>query len=293
MPFEAKTHSQSSGSATCQNCKAEFVIEPEDFKFYEKIKVPPPTWCPECRMVRRMTWRNERTMYKRLCDAPKHGEEIISIFSSDKPIKTYEHKYWWSDEWSPFEYGKEYEFTKPFFTQFRELLERVPALALINGNAVNTEYANHAEDSKNSYLISAAFQNENVLYSNKTIRNKDSSDLYLVDKVELSYDVVNCGTSYRLFFSYGCEDCVDSWFLYDCRNCSNCFGCVGLRHKSYYIFNSPHTKESYERFIREFNTGSYKAVEETKRKHIELILTFPRKYIYSFKTVNVVGDIVG
>ncbi|MDI6602741.1 MAG: hypothetical protein QME57_01295 [Patescibacteria group bacterium] len=36
---------------TCQNCKKEFVIEPEDFAFYEKIKVPPPTWCPECRLT--------------------------------------------------------------------------------------------------------------------------------------------------------------------------------------------------------------------------------------------------
>ena len=36
----------------CQNCKSEFIIEPEDFNFYEKIKVPAPTWCPECRMIR-------------------------------------------------------------------------------------------------------------------------------------------------------------------------------------------------------------------------------------------------
>jgi hypothetical protein len=31
----------------CQNCKNDFTIESEDFKFYEKIKVPPPTWCPD------------------------------------------------------------------------------------------------------------------------------------------------------------------------------------------------------------------------------------------------------
>ena len=29
---------------TCQNCKAQFIIEPDDFTFYEKINVPPPTW---------------------------------------------------------------------------------------------------------------------------------------------------------------------------------------------------------------------------------------------------------
>ena len=30
-----------------QNCKKEFTIEPEDFNFYEKIKVPAPTFCPK------------------------------------------------------------------------------------------------------------------------------------------------------------------------------------------------------------------------------------------------------
>jgi len=25
----------------CQNCKNDFTIEPDDFSFYEKIKVPP------------------------------------------------------------------------------------------------------------------------------------------------------------------------------------------------------------------------------------------------------------
>ena len=29
----------------CQNCKKDFVIEPDDFLFYEKMKVPAPTFC--------------------------------------------------------------------------------------------------------------------------------------------------------------------------------------------------------------------------------------------------------
>ncbi|MBM3251119.1 MAG: hypothetical protein FJZ07_02705, partial [Candidatus Nealsonbacteria bacterium] len=53
---------------TCQNCHSPFVIDVQDFDFYQKIKVPPPTWCPECRMVRRMMFRNERSLYKRKCD---------------------------------------------------------------------------------------------------------------------------------------------------------------------------------------------------------------------------------
>ncbi len=33
-----------SQTKNCQNCKKDFIIEPEDFNFYEKIKVPAPTF---------------------------------------------------------------------------------------------------------------------------------------------------------------------------------------------------------------------------------------------------------
>ena len=42
----------------CQNCKILFVIESEDFNFYEKIKVPPPTFCHDCKTMRRLILTN-------------------------------------------------------------------------------------------------------------------------------------------------------------------------------------------------------------------------------------------
>jgi len=61
----------------CQNCKKDFTIETEDFNFYEKIGVPAPKFCPECRLIRRLAWRNDLTFYNRSCDLC--GEKIISI----------------------------------------------------------------------------------------------------------------------------------------------------------------------------------------------------------------------
>src|SRR3989338_2462458 len=101
----------------CQNCHREFDIQPEDFIFYEKISVPPPTFCPECRMIRRFMFRNENALYKRKCDAT--GKEIISMFAPENPFKVYEHSYWWSDNWDPRDYGKEYDFSKLFFPMIR------------------------------------------------------------------------------------------------------------------------------------------------------------------------------
>ena len=69
-----------SETKTCQNCKTDFAIEPEDFAVYEKMKVPPPTWCSECRMIRRMLFENERQLFR-------HRDEITGkdIFSEFPP----------------------------------------------------------------------------------------------------------------------------------------------------------------------------------------------------------------
>ena len=109
----------------CQNCKKNFVIEPEDFNFYEKIKVPPPSFCSECRMQRRMAWRNERTLHRNKC--AKTGKSLISCFSANSPFIVYERNIWWSDKWDPTDYGLQYDFKKSFFAQFRELLEESSA----------------------------------------------------------------------------------------------------------------------------------------------------------------------
>ena len=107
----------------CQNCKKDFVIEIEDFKFYEKIKVPPPTFCAECRIQRRFAFRNERVLHRNKC--AKTGKSVISCFSSESPFIIYDRDFWWSDGWNPLDYGKEYDFTRSFFIQFRELLEKI------------------------------------------------------------------------------------------------------------------------------------------------------------------------
>src|SRR3989338_7300352 len=110
----------------CQNCKQDFTIEPEDFSFYEKIKVPPPTFCFDCRAQRRMMFRNERVLYKRPNNAPGKEEQIISIHRPGTPLTVYDDRTWWSDKWDPLSYGQSYDFSRPFFTQFKELYMAIP-----------------------------------------------------------------------------------------------------------------------------------------------------------------------
>ena len=273
----------------CQSCQQDFTIEPEDFNFYEKIKVPPPTWCPECRMIRRMMWRNERVWYHRTCDAT--GKNILSIFDPEKGYKVYDHEYWKSDAWDPLDYGREYSFSRNFFEQFSELMKEIPHTNLIQKNNVNSEYSNNSLNLKNCYMVIAADAAENSAYLCGLIRRiKESLDLYQCNDDEYCYDCVDCDKSNKLFFSRNCTNCIDSYFLYDCRNCLNCIGCVGLRNKNYYIFNESYSRDEYFKKLKEFNTGSFKSLEKIKQKFEALKLSIPRKYAYILNSQNVTGD---
>ncbi len=275
---------------TCQNCKHPFTIEPEDFAFYEKMSVPPPTWCPLCRLRRVMLWRNERSLYRRR-DALS-GKDIISIWAPEKPLVVYDSKTWWSDAWNPLDYGQEYDFSKPFFVQFQELMRRIPLAALFNINAVNSDYCNHAEDSRNCYFLFEGIWNENVCYSKIIAHCKDSFDLYSADKSELTYENINCNECYRVSFSKNATACTDSAFLLDCRGCSNCFGCVNLRNKSYYFFNEPCTKEEYAKKLRAMDLGSFRAREEIKARVHAFQEPFPRRFAHLVNSPGSTGDIL-
>jgi hypothetical protein len=274
----------------CQNCKEDFNIELEDFNFYEKIKVPPPTFCPECRTIRRLCWRNEMSLFKRKCDAPGHDEILISFLPPEEKLTVYDANAWWGDSWDPLSYGKEYDFSKSFFEQWRDLRNKIPLQALSNIKASNSDFCNVAEGNKDSYMCSASWKVERTLYSNRISEDKDSADLYIVHRSELCYEDVVCSDSYQLLYSLNCKSCVDSYFLYDCVGCTNCFGCSNLRSKSYCMWNKQLSKEEYMSKLSEYNLKEHKTILELKNEFKELQLKSLHRFSHQIKTVNSTGD---
>jgi len=272
----------------CQNCKKDFVIEPEDFDFYEKIKVPAPTFCPDCRMQRRFAWRNERTLHHNVC--AKTGKKIISGFAPDSGFKIYDRDVWWSDDWDIMVYGADYDFSKPFFKQWEELFKYVPHPAVFNTQTVNCDYTQYTGNMKNAYLVSASWGGENIAYAARAVFCRDTFDVFTVHYSELCYEDVNVFKSSRTHFSQNCESCVDSLFLYDCRGCTNCAGCTGLRNKSYYIFNQPFSKEDYQKEFQRLKVNTYSGVKEVKNKFEALKQGHIRKYATLIKCERSTGD---
>lgn len=272
----------------CQNCKKDFTIDSEDFKFYEKIKVPPPTFCPECRMIRRFNFRNEGMLFRRK-DA--HSEkEIFSSFSPEADVLTYENSYWFGNDWDQTKTEVDYDFDSPFFEQFKNLLSRAPLPARSVYNMTNSDYCNEASECKNSYLCFNTDYMENSAYVRKSRGAKDSFDSFELKYSELCYENILVKKGYRSFFSLDCENCVDVWFSKGLRGCTNCFGCVNLINKTDYFFNEACSKEEYAKKFKTFASGSYKNLQDMKKRVMDFWLTFPNKFYHGLRVVNSTGE---
>ena len=272
----------------CQNCRGSFTIEADDFSFYEKMKVPPPTWCPECRLIRRLMRRNERSLYKRICNLC--DKEKISMFPQSSPYTVYCTDCWRSDNWDGMNYGRDYDFSKPFFAQWHELLLTTPRYGIIQqGENVDSEYTNRANSNRGCYHIFASSRNEYCRYGTWFIDSLDSMDCYGVQKSEQCYGCIDCFQCYDLLFSQECNTCRSSAFLFNCRNCTNCFGCVNMRNAKYCIFNTQYSKEEYDAKLKSYNLSNYVVLADLRNK----FTTFRRAFIVPWSVVHHAVDSSG
>ncbi len=291
MGYQAENKTHSTGSVqACQNCKKEFTIESEDFNFYEKIKVPPPTFCRWCRFLRRCIWRNERILYRRACDLCK--KNIISMYTKDALFPVYCKECWYGDGWDATSYAKDYDPNRNFFEQYKELLDSVPRLTLWSRNNINCDYSNFCGEARNVYLSCSVIKNsENVFFSKSIDNSKDIVDcMNVINGSESLYENVEAQGNYNSQHLLLSRACIDSYFLVDCANCSNCFMSYNLRNKKFCIRNQQYTREDYFKELAKFNLKSRQEREALKSEFDEM----RKKAIYRYgnitKCVNVTGN---
>lgn len=300
---------------SCQNCKNDFVIESDDLSYYEKIssasgRIPPPTWCPDCRVERRFAMQNTWNLHWRNC--AKCDQKTLSIYPptqedstvragipvlpadrQDKEITVYCQPCWWADSWDGTEYGMDYDPTRPFLEQVKELGEKTPysSLTSLYTSLKNSEYSNALAWSKDCYLVFWADFCESVYYSSLLNTLKFSADCLRAKDSELCYEAIGINKCYRTFYSKECDACVDVWFSRNCYNCTNCIGCANLRGSSYCILNEKYSKEDYEAKVKELALDTFSGQEKFKQQAYEFWNSMPRReYTGNSLNVNVTGE---
>lgn len=277
-------------SHICVDCKASFVVSDKEKVLYAEKGVSTPLMCPDCRHQRRLLFRNEQHLYRRPCN--KCNKQFVSIYAPDKPYVVYCPDCFWSDTFSPLEYGRSYDFSRSFFEQFRELQLAVPVLGNTVFNSTNCEYNGFCVDSKDCYMCTRVGGADGCMYSYLVLNALECIDCLNVYNSQYCYECIDCWSCYNSSFSQMCRNCSDCAFCYDCIGCRNCFGCIGLRNAEYYFFNEKCTKEEYERRVSAYVLSSHSALSSVKNHVFETLQKMPHRPLYEMNSQNAHGDFI-
>ena len=116
-------------------------------------------------------------------------------------------------------------------------------------NGVNCS-GNNIENSKNSKVSFNVWNSENIKYSMRIAGCKDCMDLFGTVQTELGYE-----SAAPSFQGSDAQFCITNRasrgirYSFICNSSHDLFACIGLRDKSYCIFNKQYTKEEYEELI--------------------------------------------
>ncbi len=278
-----------SETRNCLNCKIDFTIPSEDFVFYEKIKVPAPTFCPECRSARRMVHRNERNLFRRKCDIT--GKDIISIYRPDCPYTICDKDYYFSEAFDPLTYGATYNPDLKFFEQFYEFAKKVPLASLFVRSSENCDYNQDMSGASNCYLCFRTHHSQNMFYTYRGNKSKDCIDCFqVVVGSEFLYECVDATNSSNSKFLHSCEQCSDSSFLYNCVGCLDSFMCTDQRNKQCCYRNQQYSREEYKKIVESYELSTYDGQQRALKEFEEFLEQNPRRNLNNTRCDNVVGD---
>ncbi len=283
----------------CTQCSAQFEITDNDLKFYDDISpifngkketIPPPTFCPDCRQQRRMMMRNSSKLYHRKSDLS--GKQIVSIYSADKPYKVYDQEEWWSDQWDPLAYGRDFDFSRNFTEQLSELSLLVPRISLNTTNTENSYYTNHTLNVKNSYLLFGGGNDEDCLFGNYVSNSKDAVDALSLNECEWCYEGIASQDCNRCMYFMDCRNCTECLFVEECQSCNDCILCFGLNRKEHCFMNEYLGKEGMEKKRKEIGELTPQTIAVMRRELEALKARSIHRQSHIFGSENCTGDMI-
>lgn len=283
----------------CKQCNTGFEVTDPDRTFYDQVSpvfdnkkytIPEPTLCPDCRQQRRMIWRNDRNLYERKCDST--DKKLISLYSPNSEITVYDKEIWWSDQFDAKKYGRDFDFDKPFFEQFHELMLNVPMPHIMTVDTENSLYTNYNAGNKNCYLCFAGNYLEDSLYCYNAEKSKDCVDCLFVFENECCYECIQSENCYNCKFVLHSKNCSDSWFLEDCTGCKNCTFCFNLKNKQYCILNKQYSKENFFNELDKYKLNTYSGLQKATRQWTEEKIKYIKRANHNLMSENCTGEYI-
>ena len=181
----------------CEHCNTEFAITTDELSMYKKVGIELPMICFFCRIKQHLSfWLFGKF---RIGKSDLSGDSLITVLSSNNRYPIYTLKEWHSDAWDAMDWGCDYDSSQSFFKQLQSLQEKIPHPHQNGSNNTGCDWCDDVWNSKNCYLSRSMEECEDLYYSYRNLKVRNSIDVAICFDSERCFDCVNCHHSYKLF----------------------------------------------------------------------------------------------
>ncbi len=238
-----------------------WMLTDTEIDWCKKFNVPPATVSPETRWKHHGVWYVGYQYWYQ--SHPETRKPIICTVHPATGIKVLPDKEWFEKDF--LSHGREYQLDRPFFEQWRELQLAVPMPASRNHVEPVNSIAFVSQGDEDSYFVGAS-KTKRTYYAHAAMDVEDCAEVYESSKLQECFNVADSSRLHRCSFVRASYDCLNSSFLFDCRNCEFCFGATNKRNKKYLWWNEQLTKEEWEKRRAEVDLGSRAVVSEQMQR---------------------------
>ncbi len=274
------------GERTCELAGEKWMMDETEIAWLKKFNVPPSRRAPLTR-VKHMSgyFTNFQWWYHK---HPETGEKVISGINPNLGIKVLPDKEWFAKDFT--DRGRDYQLKEPFFDQLFRLQLDTPVRATRSLVDPENSIALTSFGDQNSYFMMAC-KSKGCLIAIDAFDVEDSGLMAYVHHATSSYNLLNCNRIHNSKVLRSCYDCIDSAFLFDCRNCQNCFGATNKRNKQFLFFNEQLSEDEWHDKVSKIDLGKRSVLEEYTKKFHDLMreqAVWPENF--SERTENSTGE---
>ncbi|MFH1253753.1 MAG: hypothetical protein V1664_05520 [Candidatus Uhrbacteria bacterium] len=273
------------GEHTCGITGEKWLMDDEEIGWYKKFNVPPSKFSPLSRMrLLTNTFSAGQWWYNKHAET---GRPIITWVHPATGMRVLPDKEWFSKDFIDTNVG--YDLSQAFFNQLWELRLKVPKFASGDYAPSENSISCFSYGDINSYFVGAC-KSKNSFFSIVALNTEDSSEVYNSNNVTSSYRVIHCERVYNCQYISESKDCLNSAFVFDCRNCEYCFGATNKRNKKFVWFNEQLSEEEWNKRRTEVDLGSREVTQKNIKKFNELMAATVWPENFNVQSENSIGE---
>ena len=264
-------------------------VSADDLEFLKKFDVPAKFHrSPLYRHLHRSMFLPSLKLYQ--AKSALSGTRLLSMYPPERKYKILSVDEWWGNTWQAINYGRPYNFTRSFFSQFSELFQDVPKYNIFLESSENCDYSLSTGHSKNCYYCNRVYRSQDCYYCEMCNSGCDHlCDCLWVSKSSWLYDCSICNSCNDSISLFQCENCYDCYYCIDCAGCSYCLFCCNLRHASYCFNNRQVSKEEFFRLKAQYIDGRL----STRKSCLEIFGEVWDHTVWSCSSLNNCEDCLG